>query len=316
MTVTRHPAAAYLGLVASLVAVLAARGVEGANPSHARPKTYATSVHRPAGNPVVVHHASPRPVVSDPYPVYQTPMPCGHGGGCACAANAQYYGYFPTIWRVWPNEPRPDKAFPQAIGAEPVPRPQGTLPPRLPVEEVQEPQDTLPPQEEIPPGPTAAPPPEPAEPSPSDQPPQAAPPAQEPLPAPEEAMPETPAQPTLSLPATPPAAGSTAPTLAPPVEQKDQNQPPTTLPEGDKSSSQSWRGTAQPALWRQSTSTELRFRAADGPQQASFESSGSNSEVRFLSAAEPASPPSSNGLPNLGWHNPTPSQLAPVRKAQ
>jgi len=56
-------------------------------------------------------------------------VPCP--GGCQCLPNARAFGYFPTRWREWPGEPRPDKTFPQSISAEPVPTPPGreTLPP-------------------------------------------------------------------------------------------------------------------------------------------------------------------------------------------
>lgn len=58
--------------------------------------------------------------------------------GCAtCQANVQFYGHYPTKWRPWPGETRPDIHFPQSIGAEPVPRPAGEKPPVLPKERLE-----------------------------------------------------------------------------------------------------------------------------------------------------------------------------------
>lgn len=60
------------------------------------------------------------------------------GYGCAtCQANVQFYGHYPTKWRPWPGETRPDIHFPQSIGAEPVPRPVGEKPPVLPKERLE-----------------------------------------------------------------------------------------------------------------------------------------------------------------------------------
>ena len=50
-----------------------------------------------------------------------------------CTPNVANYGYFRTWWRAWPNEPRPDKTFPQAVPATaiPTPPPEPILPPAL-----------------------------------------------------------------------------------------------------------------------------------------------------------------------------------------
>jgi len=48
--------------------------------------------------------------------------PCRNG--YACTPNTMSYGYFPTRWREWPCEMRPDKTFPAAIGKETIPTPQ------------------------------------------------------------------------------------------------------------------------------------------------------------------------------------------------
>ena len=63
------------------------------------------------------------------YPPGRFCASCGPTGGCLCVPNARYFGYFPTLWRTWPCEPRPNKAFPQAVGAEPIfPPPAENLP--------------------------------------------------------------------------------------------------------------------------------------------------------------------------------------------
>jgi YHS domain-containing protein len=71
-------------------------------------------------------------------------------GGCRCLPNARAYGYFPTRWREWPGEPRPDKVFPQVIGRELLPTPAGTeaLPPP---KEVIKPEAATPPPPPTPP---------------------------------------------------------------------------------------------------------------------------------------------------------------------
>lgn len=60
-------------------------------------------------------------------------------GHYPCIPNAGNYGYFPTIWRPWPTERRPDQTFPQSIGREVLPTPMGEVPeplPRIKVEEL------------------------------------------------------------------------------------------------------------------------------------------------------------------------------------
>ncbi len=42
-----------------------------------------------------------------------------------CVPHAAQFGYFPREWREWPGERRPDKTFPQSIGAEVLPTPTG-----------------------------------------------------------------------------------------------------------------------------------------------------------------------------------------------
>ena len=58
--------------------------------------------------------------------------------GCpTCQANVQFFGHYPTRWRPWPGETRPDIHFPQSIGAEPIRRPAGETPPVLPHEKLE-----------------------------------------------------------------------------------------------------------------------------------------------------------------------------------
>ncbi|MGQ9563718.1 MAG: hypothetical protein ACUVQG_10515 [Thermogutta sp.] len=54
-----------------------------------------------------------------------------------CQANVQFFGHYPTRWRPWPGESRPDIHFPQSIGAEPTKRPAGESIPELPKEILQ-----------------------------------------------------------------------------------------------------------------------------------------------------------------------------------
>jgi YHS domain-containing protein len=60
--------------------------------------------------------------------------PC-HGPSCGrgvvCTPSPLTYGYFPSKWRRWPGEVRPDVDFPQSIGAEVLATPEGQrqLPP-------------------------------------------------------------------------------------------------------------------------------------------------------------------------------------------
>jgi YHS domain-containing protein len=48
--------------------------------------------------------------------------PCRDGCIC-CIPNQRYFGHFPKLWRAWPDEPRPDKTFPEALGRELIPTP-------------------------------------------------------------------------------------------------------------------------------------------------------------------------------------------------
>lgn len=64
--------------------------------------------------------------------VYVHP-PC-QSGGCICIPNQRYFGHFPTLWRAWPDEPRPDKHFPKGHGLERIPTPRGIEPVPLPRE--------------------------------------------------------------------------------------------------------------------------------------------------------------------------------------
>ena len=67
--------------------------------------------------------------------------PCAYcPGHYPCVPNAANFGYFPTVWRPWPTEARPDQKFPQSIGREMIPAPPGEKPEpleRIPVEELQ-----------------------------------------------------------------------------------------------------------------------------------------------------------------------------------
>ncbi len=126
----------------------------------------------------------------------QTPVTVSCPGGCQCIPNAKAFGYFPTRWREWPGELRPDKVFPQVIGRELVPTPPGTVVPPPPKEVVQ-------------PEPIVAPNPVPMAPLSEGGSLQsekgAALPRNVPTPAPETPMPAMPLEPAVPLPQTPPA---------------------------------------------------------------------------------------------------------------
>ena len=49
-------------------------------------------------------------------------------GGQICIPNAQNFGYFNTVWRRWPGEPRPGEDFPKAVGREVLPTPKAEKP--------------------------------------------------------------------------------------------------------------------------------------------------------------------------------------------
>lgn len=85
----------------------------------------------------------------------------------ACQVNPYFYGHYPTRWRPWPEESRPDIHFPQSLGAEPVKRPIGEPRPELPKETLepviprpQEPISQPAQAEPLPPQPPAIPEPE------------------------------------------------------------------------------------------------------------------------------------------------------------
>ncbi|MBN2296391.1 MAG: hypothetical protein JXM70_28440 [Pirellulales bacterium] len=54
--------------------------------------------------------------------------------GPNCQPNFRYWGYWPTVWRRWPQQ-RPDITFPEAEGLERLPAPEGVKPEPLPKEE-------------------------------------------------------------------------------------------------------------------------------------------------------------------------------------
>ncbi len=121
-------------LIPLLTAILLAHRAAGQQDPDARPEApvviYPTSYEqaRPAAvgtpEPSEAMHGAVRPI----------PIPTRPPTNRACVPNSRYFGYYQPIWRTWPCEPRPDKAIPQAVGAEPVPRPTGTPQPPLPVE--------------------------------------------------------------------------------------------------------------------------------------------------------------------------------------
>lgn len=131
-------------------------------------------------------------------------VPCP--GGCQCIPNVKAYGYFPTRWREWPGEVRPDKAFPQVIGRELLPTPPGAVVPPPPKEVI--PPDPIPMPSAVPPTESAPMAPLPDHGLPSQE--------NLPTPAPEAPLPAMPLEPQ-----TPPAQG-TLPGL--PLE------PPETMP--------------------------------------------------------------------------------------
>ena len=62
------------------------------------------------------------------------PEPCPGSGGPCCQPNFRYWGYWPTVWRQWPQL-RPDITFPGGVGIEPLPATEGVKPEPLPKEE-------------------------------------------------------------------------------------------------------------------------------------------------------------------------------------
>jgi len=89
-------------------------------------------------------------LASTPVP-YAYPLPCG--GGCICIPNVKHFGYFPTTWRQWPDEPRPEVTFPQSVGIETIPAPAGQElpPPEAVPETILTPEEgLLPPDEPLP----------------------------------------------------------------------------------------------------------------------------------------------------------------------
>ncbi|HPU07076.1 MAG: hypothetical protein WBH86_16495 [Thermogutta sp.] len=130
---------------------------------------------------------------------------------CAtCQANVQFFGHYPTRWRPWPGESRPDIHFPQSIGAEPTKRPAGESRPELPKETLQPIIPT--PRRPFP------------EPSPADTMPE---PQGEAYPPPSAPMP--PAVPSLNT-ATPPSPPPVPPAEAPPQMPPTSVPPATSLP--------------------------------------------------------------------------------------
>lgn len=126
--------------VALVVAIGGLFGTSAAATALAGGSRYARYAH-PAGHERIDVPATPRamlrPVPAAGCPLHGSPIACRHGAGCQCVPNARWFGYFPTLWRVWPCEPRPDKALPQAAGSEVVPTPAGMEQLALPVEEVE-----------------------------------------------------------------------------------------------------------------------------------------------------------------------------------
>ncbi len=58
----------------------------------------------------------------------------GYCCGPPCPPNFRYWGYWPTVWRQWPQR-RPDIWFPQDPNLEQLPTPEGNIPEPLPKEE-------------------------------------------------------------------------------------------------------------------------------------------------------------------------------------
>ncbi len=91
-------------------------------------------------------------------------------GPCSCVPNAQNFGFFPTQWRRWPCEQRPEISDPRSIGATvlptPEPKPEEPPPPAAPLLPMPSEgggilpppgEGILPPPGEAPSGPEAAP---------------------------------------------------------------------------------------------------------------------------------------------------------------
>jgi hypothetical protein len=62
----------------------------------------------------------------------QPPMPCPRACPAPCVPNVQNFGYFPTGWRQWPCEVRPEIVNPRSVGADVLPTPAGQKPVPLP----------------------------------------------------------------------------------------------------------------------------------------------------------------------------------------
>jgi len=69
-----------------------------------------------------------------------------------CIPNAGNYGYYPTVWRQWPGDDRPEQTNPRSVGATVIPTPQGHE--QLPLPKAAAPAQTPPAQ---PKGPAAQP---------------------------------------------------------------------------------------------------------------------------------------------------------------
>lgn len=132
----RFRSLALVVVIGGLFGSFAATATFGAGARHARygQPTRHEQVYVIAPQPDPVRSTSPAGC-----PVHGAPIGCGHGAGCTCVPNARWFGYFPTLWRPWPCEPRPDKALPQAIGSELIPTPAGVEQLPLPVEEIETP---------------------------------------------------------------------------------------------------------------------------------------------------------------------------------
>ena len=125
------------------------------------------------------------------------------GGACTCIPNAQDFGYFRTVWRQWPCEPRPRQTFPQSMGIETLPAPEGQE--QLPTSEV-----TAPGGQEGEGLPTGVPGQLPAEPPLEDR----------ILPAEEPFQIETPIPGLPSEPAEPPVTDTLLPGILPEIEEE------------------------------------------------------------------------------------------------
>ncbi len=97
------------------------------------------------GNPAM---AAPT-TVSEPTPNAQGGIVSACPAG-QCPVRVSSFGYYPTQWRSWARERRPDRFFPQSIGLEAIPTPEPGPMPELPRQKISPEKPSLPPLPKLP----------------------------------------------------------------------------------------------------------------------------------------------------------------------